>query len=323
MKRLRHPVRAIREPFGTAGLVVACVALIAALGGTALAAAKLNSTQKKEVEKIAKKFAGKPGAPGAPGAVGPQGSPGANGKDGLNGTNGTDGKDGENGTDGSPGAPGAPGKSVESFPVLTGATECGGNGGAIYEIEGEPSTAQEICNGKEGEDGEEGSPWTKLGTLPPGATETGTWAFNGGVQKITVEVEGQKEEVTVGDTEGILVPISFPIPFPFNIKAAHVHYVTGPVFPGTSPCAANGASAPKADPGELCIYQSGSEGLENATFGGAFKFATHTSTQAGAALAGATLRFDPTGGVAYGAGSFAVTGCTKTVGEPFECPAGS
>src|SRR5690349_24138099 len=97
MNRLRHPVRAIREPFGTAGLIVACVALIAALGGTALAAAKLNSTQKKEVEKIAKKYAGKPGAPGAQGSAGPAGN------DGSNGTNRTNGTDGEDGTDGAPG----------------------------------------------------------------------------------------------------------------------------------------------------------------------------------------------------------------------------
>jgi len=91
MSRLRHPVRAIREPFGTAGLIVAIVALIAALGGTAFAAAKLNSTQKKEVEKIAKKYAGKPGATGA---TGPAGSAGLAGKDGAQGKQGPEGKQG-------------------------------------------------------------------------------------------------------------------------------------------------------------------------------------------------------------------------------------
>ena len=65
MKRLRHPIRAIREPFGTAGLIVACVALVLALTGAAFAAAGLTGKQKKEVEKIAKKYAGKPGAAGA------------------------------------------------------------------------------------------------------------------------------------------------------------------------------------------------------------------------------------------------------------------
>ena len=82
---MRHPVRAIREPFGTAGLVVAGIALIAALGGTAFAATKLNSTQKKEVEKIAKRFAGKNGKdgavgpPGSAGPAGPKGDPGGSG----------------------------------------------------------------------------------------------------------------------------------------------------------------------------------------------------------------------------------------------------
>ena len=57
-------IERIHQKLGTAGFVIAIVALIAALGGTALAAAKLNGTQKKEVEKIAKKYAGKPGAAG-------------------------------------------------------------------------------------------------------------------------------------------------------------------------------------------------------------------------------------------------------------------
>ncbi|HTR75569.1 MAG TPA: hypothetical protein VMH33_10000 [Solirubrobacterales bacterium] len=67
------------------------MALVAALGGTAFAAAKLNSTQKKEVEKIAKKYAGKNGAAGPAGPAGPAGG---NGKDGVNGINGTDGSNG-------------------------------------------------------------------------------------------------------------------------------------------------------------------------------------------------------------------------------------
>ncbi len=61
------------------GVVIAVIALIFALAGTAFAAAKLNGTQKKEVKKIAKKYAGKrgktgpAGANGAPGAQGPGG----------------------------------------------------------------------------------------------------------------------------------------------------------------------------------------------------------------------------------------------------------
>src|SRR5262249_46017666 len=162
----------IREPFGTAGLVVACVALIAALGGTALAAAKLNSTQKKEVEKIAKKFAGKPGAPGAAGPPGPAGPPregggqgrkrghpqdGANRKDGGNGKDGANGKDGTNGTNGTDGTDG---ETPTGTTFTTGAEEealfgpaqhpCHEAGGVVYETQSEEQT---VCNGTEG------SPW--------------------------------------------------------------------------------------------------------------------------------------------------------------------
>jgi len=103
MNRLRHPIRAVREPFGTAGLIVACVALIAALGGTALAAkGALTGKQKKEVEKIAKKYAGKPGAPGATGPKGDAGATGPQGKEGAAGKEGPQGKQGIQGPEGSP-----------------------------------------------------------------------------------------------------------------------------------------------------------------------------------------------------------------------------
>jgi hypothetical protein len=106
----------LREPFGKAGLTVAIFALVLAMVGGAYAAGKLNGKQKKEVEKIAKKFAGKPGTPGVAGS---------NGKDGTNGTNG---KDGAPGTPGTPGEPGKPGKNgttgfTETLP--SGKTETG------------------------------------------------------------------------------------------------------------------------------------------------------------------------------------------------------
>jgi hypothetical protein len=99
----------IHERLGTAGFVIAIIALVAALSGGAYAATGggLNGKQKKEVTKIAKKYAGKPGANGAPGGagpVGPTGTAGAAGKDGANGTNGAPGD---------PGAPGAPGEDGE------------------------------------------------------------------------------------------------------------------------------------------------------------------------------------------------------------------
>jgi hypothetical protein len=306
MKRLRHPIRAIREPFGTAGLVVACIALIAALGGTALAATKLNSTQKKEVEKIAKKFAGKPGAAGVPGPAGSPGAAGANGKDGTNGTNGKDGKDGTNGT------PGAAGKSPEI--VLSGAGLCSGKGGVVYEVEGSNEEA-EICNGKEGKDGKEGSPWTAGGTLPPGATETGYWSFSAPPAKVKVDVEGTTQEIALTPAQGIYAAISFPIKLPFALKAAHVHFGepgSGGAFDPAGACPGV-TFAPEAKPGELCVYEGWSP---NAAFSAINKLGTSAP---GASVAGAIIRFAPAATEPNeGVGSFAVTGCEEQPGTS-EC----
>lgn len=108
----------LKEPFGKAGLTVAVIALVFAMLGGAYAAGALTGKQKKEVEKIAKKYAGKPGAAGA------QGSAGAAGAKGDTGAAGTNGKDGTNGTNGTNGAKGADGTfSTEPLPpgeTLTG-----------------------------------------------------------------------------------------------------------------------------------------------------------------------------------------------------------
>jgi len=197
MKRLvRHPIRAIREPFGTAGLIVACIALVAALGGTALAAAKLNSKQKKEVEKIAKKFAGKPGTNGATGPAGPTGPAGANGKDGANGTNGTAG---------TPGSPGAAGKSVTVSHVNS--PGCEGQAGAEVKVEGAASGTK-VCNGQTG----------FTSTLPSHKTEQGTWS-------VDFEATGAAQTETS--------PISFPIPLSTPV-AAHFNENETTECPGTT-----------------------------------------------------------------------------------------
>jgi len=283
MKRLRHPVRAIREPFGTAGLVVACVALIAALGGTALAAkGALTGKQKKEVEKIAKKYAGKPGAPGANGKDGTNGSNGANGKDGTNGTSGTNGKDG---------------KSVELEPADE--FHCNELGGTIVKVEGEGGEGEEVCNGEEGEpgpEGPEGNPWTELGVLPPEQTEKGTWSFFG----------------TEADGEFMLAPVSFPIPLGAILDFEHVHFQEDADF--GSFCEGTEAN-PKANPGEFCVY-SNLSGEVNALFNAEFKGVWRsvqivgTDEEQAAGRTGAILRFafdGESGERAHGFGSWAVT----------------
>jgi hypothetical protein len=102
MKRLRHPIRSITQPYCKAGLTVAILALVLATTGAAFAAAALNSKQKKEVTKIAKKFAGKTGPQGPQGLPGPAGAPGAKGAPGEPGEQGEPGKEGKEGKEGSP-----------------------------------------------------------------------------------------------------------------------------------------------------------------------------------------------------------------------------
>jgi hypothetical protein len=294
MKRLRHPITSIREPFGKAGLIVACLALIAALGGTAFAAAKLNGTQKKEVEKIAKKFQGT-------GPAGPQGSAGANGKDGSNGTNGKDGANGANG---------ANGKSVLTATLNPGQGGCS-EGGLTVEVEGS-GVKKSVCNGEEGEEGEQGEPgtpgtpgapgpqgepWTVGNVLPPNAVETGSWYASG--------------------SGTVYTPISFPIAMAAGVKAAHVFFGTGEeaeievsegVFEKTEfqkHCPGLSYKGPLvANPGELCVYVNGLVTTEGATFA---SYQLNQET-AGAAKPGALLKLEfPGPGEAIG--SFAVKGC--------------
>ena len=205
----------IRDQIGTAGLVVAIVALIAALGGGAYAAsgplasssghkrhhkakhkkaaAGLNAKQKREVKKIAKVFqgSGPAGAAGADGAQGPAGPAGDTGAQGLEGATGAAGSQGPQGL------PGA--------------------------------------QGPEGPEGPEGSPWTDGGTLPAGETETGTWAIGG-------------PEGTTG-----FAAISFPIPLAAPLEAANRHLFVSGAEGETAECPGT-FGEPEAAPGNLCVY---------------------------------------------------------------------
>lgn len=314
MKRLRHPVRAVREPFGTAGLIVACIALVLALTGAAFAAGALTGKQKKEVEKIAKKFAGKPGAPGAAGAQGPAGPAG---KDGANGEKGAKGDVGEPGDPGAPGDAGAAGESPEGH-VFTGTEEtdppiegkCNGAGGVLYEAGGEENI---VCNGVNGKNGV----LTGEEPLPTGATEYGYWSFRGGTQTIKTEYEEEGtpkvEEVTVGSTEG-RAPISLPIKLAAVMSGdpgeatAKWHYSTEANFkdfdgagPGVEGCQGIYLN-PKAPPGNICVFQAQAVG---ATY---LDVKTPGAGVPGIGKAGGFVRFEVTEPVAIAEGTFAVTG---------------
>jgi hypothetical protein len=64
------------------------------------------------------------------------------------------------------------------------------------------------CNGEKGSPGAPGSPWTAGGTLPEGATETGTWG-------------AQVPKLAPG-----LIPISLPIPMAAEPEVVFVHGAT-------------------------------------------------------------------------------------------------
>ena len=51
-KKFEHPVRAIREPFGKAGLTVAVLALVLAMVGIALAIAVIRGIARREMKTI-------------------------------------------------------------------------------------------------------------------------------------------------------------------------------------------------------------------------------------------------------------------------------
>lgn len=105
----------IHSRLGTAGFVLAIVALIVALSGAAYAALPgLNSKQKKEVKKIAKTLVA-PGVPGAPGPAGAKGDVGAKGDAGAAGGPGARGEKGEKGDPGPTTTKLAPGQTVKGL----------------------------------------------------------------------------------------------------------------------------------------------------------------------------------------------------------------
>jgi hypothetical protein len=222
----------VHDRLGTAGFIIAVIALVAALGGGAYAASgALTKKQKKEVEKIAAAKAGKPGPAGPQGPAGAAGAKGDAGAPGASGTAGT---------------AGAAGKSV----VIGSTAPSCPEGGKTIEVEGS-GAKQSICNGEEGGAGQPGSPWTPDSQLPTGATETGTWGFRGKFTSSTAPI----------------VAISFPVKLaaPLGPTAVHLINTNGKEFAInegdgsreelTAPAACSGtAAAPTAASGNLCVY---------------------------------------------------------------------
>jgi hypothetical protein len=168
-----------------------------------------------------------------------RGKAGANGAAGAQGPAGPAGGVGPTGPGGTPGATGAPGP------------------------EGKEGKA-----GRNGVNGKEGSPWTDKGTLPEGASETGTWAF------------GELAATTAAEKLSSIrpkIPISFTMPLavqkcelPFGeftehaICADHVHIFEGTTIPaGCTGKISNGVFVTelKGEPGNLCIWINEARGV--------------------------------------------------------------
>ena len=242
-------LRALRKHV-TPATALAFVALVFAVTGGAFAAsgASVSSTRggltASTVKKKKPALTGKPGprgprgpaGPAGPaGTAGPAGPAGAKGDNGAAGANGGTGNEGPQGKEGTPGTNGTNGKNGKTVVVgeeAKGGPNCAGEGGSSFEVEGS-GTKHYACNG---------SPWTPNNTLPPKATETGTWSMTG--------------LSAVGGS--VYVPISFSIPLGGGFRGAReikLHFVE---FEEEAPAGCTGGTfqAPTAEPGNLCIYSA-------------------------------------------------------------------
>ncbi len=278
----------LRTRFGIPG-VISVIALVFAMFGGAYAASNSASGGKATASAKAKK-----GPRGPKGATGPAGPAGPQGPAGAQGAAGANGKDGANGVSG---------KSVITASV-DGANEpagepCEERGGTSLEVEGS-GVKRYACNGEEGAEGvpgTEGSPWAVNGTLPVGATETGTWTLG---------------EIKSGvEPEVVRLPISFTIPLAAPLDEVDVHYINasgqeelGPGDEVASTKCHGSVSAPQADSGNLCVYTGQ---LAVAVTWSSLIHRADTG-EIGSATSGAYLNFPEPEGEARGYGTWAVTG---------------
>lgn len=225
----------IRKQFSPAAMVISMIALTVALAGGAIAASSNDggataSATAKKGPRGPKGPKGPKGDTGPAGPAGPIGPAGANGKDGAQGP---EGKQGPAGQDGQDGTNGTNGKNVEVGVENTGTGNCGGNGGATVQVQGEPATKKYACNGAPGPEG------NIKATLPSGVTETGAWS--------------------VAPEIGAVAALNFTIPLAAELDAAHTQYVPkGGTIPNvcknTEHPGEASPSNPEASKGYLCVY---------------------------------------------------------------------
>ena len=183
---------------------------------------------------------------GANGAQGPAGPTGAGGPQGAAGNAGTNGTNGESVV------------NTELKPNSAKGAACK-EGGAEFKVGA--GTGTHACNG---------SPWV-LGGLPKGATETGV---------VVISAHRKHNEYNVG-------AISFAVPLKEPLESANVHLVKASEQPlASGPCAGGTAYEPKAESGNLCVYEEISINPGTPVIGSGF---IPPATGAGAAKSGAIL----------------------------------
>jgi hypothetical protein len=259
----------------TPSAVIATLALIFAMSGGAYAAKKYLITSTKQISpRVLKSLKGASGKAGPAGPAGPTGS-------GSTGPAGPAGPAGPTGPGGPAGAPGEKG------------------------VQGE--------QGKNGKEGKEGSPWTAGGTLPAGATETGTWSL-GQTARHGAESGELGKSFPLGS-------ISFTIPLAAPLDnapecgepsqpACVVHVFEGEAISAgcTGTVVEGHVTDLKAEPGNLCIWISGAALGGPAITATQIVVANPEDSQIGASTHGAILKVNPAaaeGSSAYG--TWAVT----------------
>jgi hypothetical protein len=268
----------LRNRFGIPG-VISVVALVFAMFGGAYAASNSSGGGKATASAKAKKGPRGPKGPTGPlGPVGPAGPAGPAGPQGPKGDAGANCSPGANGASVTVSAVGLPGEEGK----------CVGSGGSKFVVGASKAYA---CNGAPGTDGAPGEPWTAGGTLPAGATETGTWSFQTQVESM----------IKFAST---FVPLSFPIPLAQPLDEAHVHLAPNANCPGS-------VETPKANSGHLCIYT----GLHELASADAILKSQGGGFEGGANTAGASLFVSYEGQPDPGAGQFpAIVGTWAVTG---------
>jgi len=234
----------IHDKMGTAGLIVACIALVFAMLGGAYAATTssrkhkrggLSAAQKKLIQKEAKKWGqkyAKTGPAGADGAQGAKGDKGDAGAAGV-GSNGADGADGNTILSGA-GTPVDVDGVDGDFYIDTTAPAMYGPKGAVL-ADSWVGTGPTDLKGEDGEDGEDGEPWV-AGQAPVGATFRGVWAISG-----TATASG----------ETFLAPLSTGVPIPPGSGTVIGTIVSAKIMPVgavANPSDTGGCTGTVADP---------------------------------------------------------------------------